>query len=857
MNHNIKWISKTLLFLSLLIISINSKAQIKGTVKDAQDNEPLSFISVYYEGTTIGTSTNLDGKFNIPYRPEQSEITFSAIGYKTKVVKITSQTKQINISLEPDQVILDEVIIKPKRRKYSRKNNPAVDLMRKVIANKKEFKLEANDYYQYSKYQKMKTSLNDLTEEKLNKGIYKGLNFQKDQLEKSDLTGGYILPVSIQETAEKKVYRKDPKSEKTYIQGMTSTGVEEFFSTGDILGQVLAEVFADINIYDNDIKLLNRRFVSPIGNNAISFYQYFIMDTVKIEQDSCIHLTFVPQNSQDFGFTGHLFVLNDSSYAVKRCTMNLPHKTGVNFVDNMDISQEFTQLEDGNWVLQNDIMTVDLSLIDLIQGVQIERTTKYSNYTFEEIPEQLFRPKADIVRETNMFNRSDDYWEEARQVPLSDIEGSMDTFMERLAKAPAFKYILFATKIFFENYLETSKKGTASKIDIGPINTFMSGNYVDGTRLRFGAATTAALNPQWFANGYAAYGFKDKRWKYSGELTYSFQKREFFPWEFPMHNISVAYRSEVESPMDKFLDTDKDNVFVSMKAFPVDQMNYVREGSINYNYETYGGFSIKLIGKRRVEAPAGKLEFIRNDDEKTKVKDITSSELGFKLRFAPGETFVNTKQRRKPINWDAPIFTLSHTAGLKGFMNGSYNSNITELSIWKRFWLSSWGKLDMTFKAGAQWNTVPFPLLIVPAANLSYIAQNDETFNLMRNMEFLNDRYTSLTLRYDMNGKLLNRIPLLRKLKWREVFKFNAMYGALTDKNNPYISNNTNLFLFPTRDGVVSSFVMDKKTPYMEASVGIYNIFKFLQVEYIRRLTYLDNPDVSKHGIRVMVNLAF
>lgn len=230
--------------------------------------------------------------------------------------------------------------------------------------------------------------------------------------------------------------------------------------------------------------------------------------------------------------------------------------------------------------------------------------------------------------------------------------------------------------------------------------------------------------------------------------------------------------------------------------------------------------------------------------------------MGLTLRYAPGETFVNTKQRRRPVSLDAPIFTLSHTTGFKGVLGGEYNFNLTEASIWKRFWLSSWGKVDVTLKGGAQWNTVPFPLLILPAANLSYITQK-ETFNLINNMEFLNDRYASLALTYDMNGKLFNRIPLIKKLKWREVFRFRALYGNLTEKNNPFKSNNPELFDFPQRDGSYTSYVMDPKVPYLEASVGIYNIFKLLHIEYVRRLTYLNHPGINKQGIRFMIQVVF
>ena len=853
---------RTALFLSLLFTLTFINAQIKGVVTDSITKEPIGYISVYYDGTTTGTMTDDDGKFSLAYKNGFKELSFSAIGYVSKAVKIGPNTKQLKVELAPDNIVLSEVVIKPSRRRYKRKNNPAVDLMRNVIENKREFVLEDNDYYEYDRYQKMKTSLNDLTEEKLGRGIYKGFGFKPDQLEKSEVTGGYILPVSIQETATRTVYRKSPRDTKTFIEGTRVTGVENFLSIGDAMGPVLNDVFSDINIYKDNIRLLNRRFVSPIGTGAISFYQFFIMDTIRVEQDSCIHLTFVPQNSQDFGFTGHIYILNDSSYAVKKCVMNLPHQTGVNFVTNMDIVQEFVKLDDDNWALKNDIMTADLHLVNFIQGIQIERSTSYSNYSFDEIPDKEFNHSVEIVNVKNQEKRSSEYWAEARQTPLTEVEGSMDTYMERLSQAPAFKYVLFGVKLLFENYLETSKRGNPSKFDIGPVNTIMSSNHVDGFRLRLGGTTTAALHPQWFLSGYGAYGFRDKRWKYNAELVYSFNECENFPWEFQKHNIGIAYKSDVISPMDKFLETDKDNVFMGWRAFPVDQMSYIREAKIEYNYETKDGLGINVQGRRRNDRPTGQLEYIKNDGFNengfnTIVRDITTSELSVNFRYAPGEQHINTKQRRRPMNRDVPVLNVSHTIGFKGFLGGDYNFNLTEVNFFNRFWLSSWGKLDMTLKAGAQWNRVPFPLLIIPAANLSYMGQSNETFSLIQNMEFLNDRYASASFTYDMNGKLLNRIPLLRKLKWREVFRIKALWGSLSDRNNPFVSEDENLFLFPKRNGEYTSFVMDKKKPYIEASVGIYNIFKLLHIEYVRRLTYTKNPGTSKNGIRFMIQLTF
>ena len=838
--------------------------QITGVVTDSVSGEPLMYVTVQYEGKGVGAVTNVDGEYRVETRRGWNELTFSSIGYVTQKVKFAQGTKVINVKLAPDDVMLTEVVVKPKRERYSRKNNPAVDFMRKVIDHKKALKLEEKDYYQYEKYEKMKMSLNDVTPEKLEKGIYKKFSFFKDQVEQSPKTGKQILPISVKETASRTIYRRSPKSQKTIIEGMNSSGIEEFFSTGDMLGTVLNDVFSDINIYEDNIRLLQRYFTSPIGRGAINFYKFYLMDTLMVDKQECVHLTFVPQNSQDFGFTGHLYVVNDSTYAVKKCTMNLPQNTGVNWVSHMDIVQEFEQLPDSTWILTDDDMTVELTFIKGIQGLEVQRTTKYSDYDFSEIDPRYFRLKGDVIKEANMMNRTDEYWAEVRQVPLTKQESTMDIFMNRIEQIPGFKYVIFAAKALIENFVETTGPKHPSKVDIGPINTMITSNYLNGTRFRLSAMTTGNLHPHWSFSGYGAYGTRDKKWFYSAQAAYSFNKREYVLWEFPKHYLAFKYTYDVMNPMDKYLMTDKDNMFVGWKWATVDQMSYIRDATLTYELETNTGFSVNAMFRHRNDQPGGNLQYWHNngtvpgqlDASNTLVHDITTAELGVTLRYAPGETFVNSKQRRIPVSLDAPIFTLSHTTGFKGLLGGDYNFNLTELSMRKRFWFGSWGKLDATLRAGAQWNTVPFPLLNLPMANLSYITQNNESFNLINNMEFLNDRYASLALSYDLNGKLFNRIPLIKKLKWREMFRIRGLWGTLTDKNNPYKSHNADLFLFPMRDGMPTSHVMGKK-PYIEASIGIYNIFKLIHIEYVRRLTYTDLPGVKKGGIRFMILTIF
>jgi hypothetical protein len=318
------------------------------------------------------------------------------------------------------------------------------------------------------------------------------------------------------------------------------------------------------------------------------------------------------------------------------------------------------------------------------------------------------------------------------------------------------------------------------------------------------------------------------------------------------------------SPSDKFMHTDKDNVFTAFKWSKVDKMMFYNRQSLTFEREEDWGFRTTLSMKLEENEAAGGLYFIPMSSSvspasspssaRAASQKIRTTELRAELRFAPGETFINTKQRRLPINLDAPVFTVSHTLGLKDVLGGQYSYNYTEGSIYKRFWLKSWGKMDFKVKGGIQWEKVPFPLLIMPETNLSYIVQ-DYTFEAINNMEFPTDRFLSGQVNWDLNGKILNRIPLLRKLKWREWIGFRILWGELSDKNNPYLEHNIGnpiLMYFPE-----GSYVIDPKRPYMELSLGVHNIFKIIHVEYVRRLNYNELPTAHKHGIRFMVRATF
>ena len=851
---------KKLLILLLWMMTQVAMAQnITGVIVDAANGDSIPFASLQYKNNKIAKSSNAGGEF-VVQRINGAYLTFSAIAYQTLRILIGPNTPaKMRITLKPDTKNLQGVTIKSKRSKYRRKDNPAVALMRRVIAAKKLTDLHNHDFLQYNKYQKITLALNDIKASDLESDKMKKKKWLVNQIEPCPYNNKLILPVSVDETVTKNIFRKSPKTEKTIVMGQNTTGVNELIETGDILNTVLKDVFTDVNIYDDQIRLLQYPFTSPIGKDAIQFYRYYIVDTVYVDREKCFHLQFLPNNQQDFGFRGELWVLSDSTLHVKKCKLTLPKKSDVNFVDNLNVIQEYTQLPNGEWALTTDDMFVEMTIAKFLSKVIVMRTTRMSDYAFDELPDKLFKGKAEVRHEADSRMKGDKFWNQYRAVELTKSESSMDAFINNLSNTKGFKYIIFGIKAFIENFVETGGPHHPSKVDIGPINTMISKNFIDGLRTRVSAQTTANLNPHWFASGYYARGWKSDKNYYEGTVTYSFNKKDYLPREFPKRTLSFSSAYDVCSPSDKFVHTDKDNVFTAFKWSKVEKMMFYNRQKLSFEREEDWGFKTTVSLKTEENEACGEMYFLPLSEQNNFTDllhhgKIRTTEAHLEFRYAPGETFVNTKQRRLPVNLDAPVFTLSHSMGIKGVLGGEYNYNFTEASIYKRFWLNSWGKMDTQIKVGAQWNKVPYPLLIMPAANLSYII-SDEAFNMINNMEFLNDRYASFDWSWDLNGKIFNRIPLLKKLKWREYLGFKCLWGSLSDKNNPALPQNAGdnmLMAFPE-----GSYVMNPHRPYMELIAGIHNIFKIIHIQYVRRLNYLDLPTAKKNGIRFMVRLTF
>ena len=866
---------RALIGILLMMLCVLMQAQVTGRVIDSKTREALDFVNVYYDGKNVGEQTDEEGRFVIKEDSTWKELSISSLGYQTQTIRLKDfgKNKDITVKLVPDTKTLTGVTVTTKRARYSRKNNPAVELMKKVIANKKQSDLHAKDFFTYTKYEKMTFSLNEVSDKVFDEGEYKRFAFLKDHVERSPQTGKLILPLTVDETLADVFYRKDPKSEKQVIKGESNKGVTELVNTGEIFTTTLKDVFTDVDIYQNECRLLQYPFRSPIADNAISFYRYYLQDTLFIEQDKVVDVGFLPNNQQDFGFSGHLYILltPDSTFQVRRVELTIPRRSDVNFVENMMISQDFTELESGDRIAATNDMLVELQLTKWLGKFQVQRVTRMSNVSFEEIPRSLFKNiKGNTLREPDASMHDEDFWNEYRQVKLSSSEGKMDSFLDRLTHIKGFSIFLFGFKALVENFVETGDSLHPNYVDIGPVNTIISANHYDGLRFRASALTTANLSPHLFVNGYVAYGTKTHNVYWKGQFTYSFNKKAYLPREFPQHNLSVYWWDDVISPFDKYVPTDKDNMFTAFHASKVDQYHHARELHIDYTRELETGVKLYAQFTRTRNHPVDALFYQRLDGVGKPVNDptkwlsgITTAQFKVGVTYEPNVTYVNTKQRRIKVNHDAPILSLSYTRGINGFLGGQYNYNLTELGLYKRLWLGQFGKIDTDIKAGAQWNKVPFPLLIHPAANASYIIE-DNTFYLISNLEFLNDRYASMFVEWDLNGWLLNRIPLIHKLKWRECVGVNVLWGQLTDKNNPATLNysDPDLFYFPGHfqaDGTYeqNTVRMNERTPYIEWRVGIHNIFKLVEIDYVRRITYRHDPNTNRWGIRFKVRMTF
>lgn len=849
---------------SLLIIYIIghttpgiAATRIYGSVRDSITNEVLPYVSVYLQNSPDGCQTDRAGQFSFSTSAPNGTLVISSVGYAEQHIAITNATHYpLHIKLCPTVYELSEVEIKPNRRRYTRKENPAVELIQDVIKHRSSYRLDSHTFYSRNRHELLTIALNDFEENAIQANLLENNSIFRQYLDTSLVTGKAILNISSRELIGRDHYRKSPESTKKHVIARRRAGIDDFISEQEIEG-VFEEVFKDVDIFQNDINLLKSRFVSPLSSFATSFYKYYIVDTISIKDTPYIDLYFTPFNAESLGFTGHLYISPDSTHRIKSVKMSTPDNINLNFIRSLNINIEFTTSTDGSLLTDREQLIAEFKIAGNLSGAYVKREVNYNNYILDTPSNtDIFNHPEEVIEDEDSRNRDESFWAANRIGHVSEKERTVGDMMSLLRQSPFYYWAEKIVSFIFTGYIPIKKE--SPEFFYGPINTSISHNELEGLRFRAGGMTSAYLNPHLMGRFFVAYGFGDKRFKYMGELEYSFKKKQEHINEFPIHSLRLHYENDIFQYGQTYLYTNKDNIFLNLKRMENTQIGYLRKAEFSYNREHYNHFSYSFILRNKIYESSRFMPFeTRINGESHFMSELPQTELELNLRYAPGEKFTQHRWDRNSLLPEHPVFTLSHSMSLKDILGSQFTCHHTEASARKRFWLSAFGHIDAVVKGGHVWNDVPYPLLIIPNANLSYTLQK-ESFALMNPMEFIADSYVSWETIYYINGALFNRIPLIKRLGWREVIDFKGFYGSLRPENIPNGINSNDLFMFPTpvrQTPTNRSFLTD--TPYMELSFGIANIFKVLEVDYIRRLTYLNVPGISKHGVRIRVHAEF
>ena len=820
---------------------ISDKTVIKGLVVDAKTGQPISGVSVFLDRTTVGTITNSEGKYNIETNKKADKIDFSFLGYQTEFRTFSEgKVQTINVNLKLSSISLDEVVVKPGKKSYKNKDNPAVALIEKVIKNKDFNNGKRFDYLEFKQYEKIQFALSNISK-KLEEGSFlRKFRFVFDNIDTTKRIGKSVLPLYIKEELSDHYFRKDPVAAKEIIRAEKTINLDEYLDKRGVSAN-LNYLYQNINIYDNQILFLTNTFMSPICNNAPVFYKYYILDTLAVGDIKCVRMFFEPRNRADFLFHGHLYITMDSSYAVRKIDIGINKNINIDWVKDISIVQDFDQFGKKNWLLSEEEISIDFGILKNTLGLYGQRSIFYKDYKINEpIDNKIFAGAAESER-LNPSADSSSFWESNRYVPLSKSERGVYLTIDSLKQIPLFRRRMNEITLLTTGFLNLNK------IEIGPDESFYSYNSVEGSRFRFGGRTTPAFSKKITFDAYAAYGLTDKIWKYNAGVTYSFTKGTIY--QFPVEYIKLSYLSDLKIPGQELQFTQGDNIFLSVKRGVNDKFFLNRTLRAEFLDEFQTHFSYLLGYSFTRQSTAGNLYF--NTGDSSQVRDnipyINISEFYLNLRYAPNEKFYQGKMYRDPFPGKYPVIQLKIAGGLKSIYN-DYNYLRLQLGISRRYYLSVLGYSDVTFEAGKIFGQVSYPLLFIHNANQTYSYQTN-SYNLMNFLEFVSDQYVSLNVDHCFNGFFFNKVPLLKKLKLREVVSLKVLYGGLTKNSNPDYQNN--LFKFPVdANGIPLTYGLGQK-PYIEASVGVSNIFKIFRVDLIKRITYQNYPNVSSLGLRI------
>lgn len=798
------------LFLLYAIQVAGQTTQVSGRVYDPLTGEPISFASLVFPGTNVGKNADIDGNYTLSTELPVDSLRATFIGYLPATVKVKrGQSQHLDIALRANKFELQEVTI-------NAGENPAIILLKKVLDHKPENDRERLQAYQYEAYNKIEFDVNKITDKFTNRRIFKPFKFVFDYIDSSESNQPPFLPVFFTESVSDVYYRKNPVLKKEIIKASKVSGVEN-----KTVSRYLGDLYSNINIYDPYIYLFGKGFVSPISGVAQAYYKYMLMDSLYINDKWCYKITFHPRRKQELTFSGEFWV-HDTTFAIRKVNMRITGDANINFIEDLAFVQDYDYVNNRQWMLTKEVLVVNLAPTETknkeTTGFIGRKTTFYRNFVLEEPKdEKWFRETNEVVMQGDAYQHSAAYWDSTRGERLGERERKIYAMVDTIKTIPAYK--TWSDLI----YLGATGYREVGLFEIGPIYTFVSWNNIEGLRARFGGQTSNKFSTRMILSGYTAYGVTDERFKFGGTARYFLSKE-------PRSLVGAEFKKDVEqlgkSP-DAFAN---DNIFGSILRRDTSniKLNSLVQGKAYIDHEWAPGFSTRLILSHSIYKPLGNLDytFYSNDARTDSTAIINNTEATLYFRYARHERFIAGEVDRISLGTNWPIFHLMYSRGLN-LLDGGFQYNKLRFRMDDYLYPGNFGVFNYIVEAGKVWENLPYPLLFLPPGSNSRV-YDKYAFNLMNFYEFACNQYLSFKAEQHFGGVFLDRFPALRKLKWREVATVSAIMGYLTDANKELLADQRS--------------INSLRKPYFEAGLGIENIFKFLRVDYIWRLSYR-NPD--------------
>ncbi|MBS1668637.1 MAG: carboxypeptidase-like regulatory domain-containing protein [Bacteroidetes bacterium] len=820
---------------------------ITGIVMDSSSHAPLANVTVCAQHTTHCVLSGSDGRFKITVEQVVKKVQLTATGYHAGFISLKdSATAEEVVMLSKSFEELQQVTVNGRKKgRYRNKGNPAVELIRQVIENKEKNGPGADPYSAYRQYEKTRVLMDRPPKFITKGGPLKKFKYFFDNIDSTTIPGRKLSAIYLQEIVSDNYYRKSPEKNKQVVIGKKMVDFGEHVDMHG-LNDALNRLYENINIYDNNIDAFTTQFLSPIADAGPTFYKYFIEDTVLEKGVKLVKLNFMPRNPEDALFEGTLYITLDGHFAVCKLEMSVNKNTNLNWVRNIKIIQDFELGAQARYHLASSDVVAFFSPFTKSNGLFGERLRIISNLTKDPIADSVFKGRGNDTL-SMAAHQPEKFWQEDRALTLTKTESAVYKNADSLLKMRSYHRLMDWATLLAVGYKSWGI------FDIGQVGNFYSYNPVEGSRFRFGGRTNTKLSKSVFAESYLAYGLKDQQWKYFLSGSYALNHKSIYT--FPIHYVQASYMHDTKNPGQEDVFAQGNALFSSLTRGYNSNLLYNDIFRLSYVKELENHLSYSIGMKYWKQQPSDSLHYVYKLSQNLydTAHQLTVSEISATFRWAPHEQFFQNKIARRNIVNKYPIISLDLAKGFRGVAGGQYNYDALHIDLFKRFYLSQLGFTDIDVSAAYLGGNLPFPLLFIAPANqtffYSYYANN-----LMNTEEFVSDHYAGININHYFNGFFLNKIPLLKKLRLREVVEAKILYGGLRDENNP--AKNPSQMLFPLVNGSLVTYNLGQQ-PYIEAGIGIYNIFSVIRVDLIKRFTYLDNPRISSLGLRFSTNFNF